>query len=180
MAQRSSATRAGLYHWIELERAGGDLGGDFTYSRALGDVRSVLRLSPASSVTVRLVAGSGTQGTLPAQKRFGLGGVDGLRAHDLNALRGDQLALAQAEYTLGMWALRGEGFEAGLHAIVFVDTGTAWDNPAHRWDVQHQRFTTDGGFGIATSEDDVRLYVARDLAQVGSPFTWSLRLQRPF
>jgi surface antigen Omp85-like protein len=180
MAQRSSSTRAGLYHWIELERAGGELGGDFSYLRVLGDVRSVVRLSPASSLSLRVVGGTCTDGTLPGQKRFGVGGVDGLRARPLNSFQGSQLALAQAEYTLGLWALRGEGFEAGLHAIVFVDTGTAWDNPGNRWDVEHQRFATDGGFGVATSEDDLRLYVARDLSDPDSKLTWSLRLQRPF
>lgn len=180
MAQRSSSTRAGFYHWIELDRAGGQLGGDFTYLRALADVRSVVRLSPASSLSLRVVGGTCADGALPAQKIFGVGGVDGLRAHPLNTFQGNQAALGQAEYTLGLWALRGEGFEAGLHAIVFVDTGTAWDNAGNRWDVQHQHFATDGGLGLATSEDDLRLYVARDLSDPNSPLTWSLRLQRPF
>lgn len=143
-------------------------------------MRSVVRLTPATTLSLRAVAGTTTDGALPNQKRFGLGGVDGLRAHGLNAFQGDQLALAQAEYTLGLWALRGEGFEAGMHAIVFVDAGMAWDNPRGRWDIQHQHWKTDGGFGIATSEDDLRLYVARDLADPDSKFTWSLRLQRPF
>ncbi len=180
LAQRSSSTRAGLYHWIELERAGGELGGDFSYLRVLGDVRSVLRLSPATTLSLRAVGGTCTDGTLPLQKRFGVGGVDGLRAHALNAFQGSQLAAAQAEYTLGLWALRGAGFEAGLHAIAFVDVGTAWDNASNRWDVGKQHFATDGGFGVATSEDDLRLYVARDLSEPDSPLTWSLRLQRPF
>ena len=146
----------------------------------LGDVRSVVRLSPASSLSLRVVGGTCTDGTLPGQKRFGVGGVDGLRGHPLNAFQGSQAAMTQAEYTLGLWALRGEGFEADLHAIVFVDTGTAWDNAGNHWDVQHQHFATDGGLGLATSEDDFRLYVARDLSDPNAPLTWSLRLQRPF
>src|SRR5262249_33592977 len=180
LAQRSSSTRAGIYHWIELERAGGQLGGDFDYTRLLGDVRSVLRLSPATSMSLRGVIGSCADGTLPLQKRFGVGGVDGLRGHDLNAFQGNQMALAQAEYTLGLWALRGNGFEAGLHVITFVDMGTAWDNRGNTWDVKRQHFHTDGGFGLATSEDDLRLYVARDLQDPDAKYVWSLRLQRPF
>jgi acetyl-CoA carboxylase carboxyltransferase component len=69
---------------------------------------------------------------------------------------------------------------AGLHVTTFVDMGTAWDNPHNRWDPQQQRFASDGGFGIATSEDDLRLYVARDLSDPDAPFVWSLRLRRPF
>ena len=97
-----------------------------------------------------------------------------------HAFQGEQLALAQAEYTIGLWALRGAGFEAGLHAIAFVDAGAAWDNAGARWDVEHQHFKTDGGFGLATNDDDLRVYVARDLADPDSKFIWSLRLQRPF
>jgi len=179
LERRSSTSRAGLYHWIEFERSGGGMGGDFDYSRLLADVRSVVRLSPATSLSLRAVVGSGTGGTLPRQKRFGVGGVDGLRGHPLNFETGDQVALAQAEYTIGLWALRGEGFEAGLHAIAFADMGTAWNSP-HRWDVTNQRFTTDVGFGLASTEDDVRIYVARDLSDPSAEYVWSFRLQRPF
>jgi hypothetical protein len=180
LAQRSSSSRAGLYHWIELEKAGGQLGGDFDYTRFLGDVRSVLRLTPATTLSLRGVIGSCADGTLPIQKRFGAGGVDGLRGHQLNDFVGNQVVIGQAEYTIGMWALRGNGFEAGLHAITFVDFGTAWDNPHDRWDVQHQAFQNDGGFGLATSEDNLRVYVARDLSNANAPLVWSLRLRRPF
>jgi hypothetical protein len=90
------------------------------------------------------------------------------------------VVIGQAEYTIGMWALRGNGFEAGLHAITFVDFGTAWDNPHDVWDVQHQAFQNDGGFGLATSEDNLRVYVARDLSNANAPLVWSLRLRRPF
>ncbi len=38
-------------------------------------------------------------------------------------------------------------------SIAFVDAGTAWDSPRNRWDVAHQHFATDGGLGLATSED---------------------------
>ncbi len=180
LARRSAATRAGFYHWVELERAGGDLGGDFDYLRLLADVRSVLRLSPATTLALRGVAGSCADGALPAQKRFPVGGVDGLRAHAFRDRVGDQIALAQAEYTVGLWALRGDWFEAGLHAIAFVDAGTAWSNPARRWDVTRQRFATDVGFGLASGEDGARIYVARDLNERDAGFVWALRLQRPF
>lgn len=180
LERRTTTTRAGLYHWIELERSGGGMGGDFDYTRLLADVRSVVRLSPATSLSLRAVVGSGAGGTLPRQKRFGVGGVDGLRGHALNFETGNQVALAQAEYTMGLWALAAEGFEAGLHAIAFADMGTAWDNPDNRWDVTRQRFTTDVGFGLAFSEDEMRFYVARDLSDPSAEYVWAFRLKRPF
>ena len=180
LARNSRAMRAGLYHWIELERAGGALGGDFRYTRALADLRSVLRLSPGSTLSVRAVCGSKSEGTLPRQKQFTAGGVDGLRAHAIGARRGDQLALGQAEYMVGLWPLAAAGMNLDLQAIAFVDAGTAWSNRDGRWDAGRQHFALDGGFGIATSEDDARIYFARDLKDPHARFVVSFRLRRPF
>lgn len=179
MAHHTRSMRAGLYHWIEVQRAGGGLGGDFDYTRALADVRSVVRLSPAATLALRAVGGSRLAGTLPPQERFTLGGVDGLRAHGIDTFEGDQIALAQAEYTVGLWQLRTRGVEGGLHAIVFVDAGRAWSGD-HGWDLASQRLAVDGGIGLATSEDDVRVTVARNLQDAGSDVVVGFRLNRPF
>lgn len=180
LAHHTQQTRGGFYHWIELQRAGGQLGGDFDYSRALADLRSVVRLSPATTLALRAVGGSKLSGTLPRQEQFAVGGVDGLRAHTIGSFRGDQMALAQAEYTIGLWRVREAGFEGGLHAIVFADAGTAWQGSGDRWDVTRQHFAVDGGFGLSTSEDDVRVTFARNLQDPGSDFVVGLRLNRPF
>lgn len=180
LAHHTRLTRGGFYHWIELQRAGGGLGGDFEYARALADLRSVVRLTPATTLALRTVGGSRLSGRLPLQEQFAAGGVDGLRARPIGSFRGDQIALAQAEYTIGLWRMREGGFERGLHAIVFADAGTAWQGSGGGWDVTRQHFAVDGGFGIATSEDDVRLTFARDLQDPGSDFVVGLRLNRPF
>lgn len=180
LAHRRHSTRAGLYHAIEFDHAGGELGGDFDYRRWLADVRSVLRLSPAVTLTLRAVGGSTLSGTLPRQRRFTLGGADGLRGHATAAFTGSHVALGQAEYAFGLWAVRGKDSSSGLTAIAFVDAGTAWEDPSGRWEVMARRFTTDAGFGLAVGEDDLRVYAARDLQAAGAPIVWSLRLQRPF
>lgn len=180
LMHRTRAMRAGLYHWVEFERAGAGLGGDFDYARALADVRSVIRLSPATTLLLRGVAGTNLTGTLPAQKRFVTGGVDGLRAHPFGVFSGDRLALAQAEYVLGLWQLKHAPFEGGLQVIAFVDAGRAWDQPGSGFDLARQHVACDGGFGISTGDDDVRLYFARDLQDPDSDFVVTLRLQRPF
>lgn len=174
-----SHPHAGLYHWVEAERAGGGLGGDFTYTRLLGDVRGVLRLSPATTLLLRVVAGHTASGSLPAQKQFPLGGVDGLRAHPFAAFRGDQLALVQAEYVIGLWRLRTGAFEGGLHAIAFVDAGRAWSDP-DGWGLGRQQLAVDGGVGVATAEDNLRVYFAKNLQRAGSDIVISVRLNRPF
>ena len=180
LAHRTALTRAGLYHWAQLERAGAGLGGDFTYTRALLDLRGVLRMSPAATLSLRTVAGSTLAGELPRQREFTLGGVDGLRAHRIDHYRGNQMALAQAEYTIGLWRISSDLFEGGLHAIVLADVGHAWDGPSGRWDMLRQPMEADGGIGLSTSEDNVRVYAARNLKRSGADVVVSLRLQRSF
>jgi len=179
VTESSYRTRAGFYHWIEFEHAGGSLGGDFDFTRALADVRSVLRLSPATTLSTRGVFGTTATGSLPLQSQFTAGGVDGLRAHAFSQYRGDQMAMAQAEYDVGLWQMRSPGVPGGLHAIAFLDMGLAWFNPDHLWDVGNQHFAADGGFGFATAEDGLRVYFAKNLQTSGS-FVTSFRLQRPF
>ena len=180
--ERHARHSVGFYHWIEFENAGHGLGGDFEYQRALADLRTVIRLSPGTRLNLRAVGGSGLSGDLPSQRTFTIGGVDGLRAHSFGAFRGDQVALAQAEYTVGFGGLgRSRHFDfEGLHAIVFVDAGNAWTSPGHDWDPDRQHYALDGGFGLGTNEDDLRIYFARDLRDPGSDFVISARLQRPF
>ena len=179
-AHATRHTHAGVYHWFEAEWAGHRLGGDFDYTRILGDLRSVVRLSPATTLMLRVAAGHTASGTLPSQKEFPLGGVDALRGHAFGEFRGDQIALAQAEYTVGLWRLRARRFEGGLHAIAFVDAGQAWSDPRHGWDLGDQRIGVDGGFGLATGEDNLRVYMAKNLQDSGSDLVLSVRLHRPF
>jgi len=180
LARRTHRTRAGLYHWIEFQRAGAGMGGDFDFARLLADVRSVIRLSPASTLSLRGVGGSTFDGTLPSQKHFIAGGVDGLRAHPFGLYRGDQMLMGQAEYAVGFWPVRSGIFEGGLYAIVFADIGRAWFGPEGTWDVDRQHMETDAGIGLATSDDGLRLYFAKNLREPGSDLVISLRLQRPF
>jgi len=180
LAHRTKRTRAGLYHWIEFERAGGGLGGDFDYTRALADVRSTVRLSPSNSLALRGVIGTTFDGALPLQKQFPLGGVDGLRAHAFAQYQGDQLALAQIEYIIGPMGWRWDVLEFGVHLLTFVDVGRAWSNPGHAWDVQNQHIQADGGVGLSTSDDNLRVTWAKNLRDTDSDFVFQLRLQRPF
>lgn len=169
----------GFHHWIELEAAGQGLGGDFDYRRLLTDLRSVIRLSPAMTLSLRGVAGTALRGILPPQRAFTVGGVDGLRAHSFAAFRGDQVALGQLEYSAAIGRIRSGEYENGLHAIAFVDAGHAWSHP-EQWDVGAQHFAVDGGFGLATAEDNLRIYFAKNLQDPASDFVISARLQRPF
>ena len=179
VAKRTPRSRSGLYHWIEFESAGGALGGDFDYSRALADVRSVLRLSPATTLTLRGVGGSALHGAVPVQRQFTLGGVDGLRAHAFGSYRGDRVALAQLEYSIGVHAFGTRMLAAGPQVLLFLDSGTAWSRAAGG-SLIAQRFATDGGVGLATADDDMRLTWSKNLQEPDSGVMMRLSLQRPF
>ncbi len=179
-ARSGRRVRAGLYHWIEIERTGHGMGGDFEYTRALADLRSVVRLSPSGTFAIRLVAGHTADGTLPRQREFVAGGPDGLPAHAVDAFRGNRLALGQAEYDVGLWSLSEGRMEEGLHALAFVDVGRAWNQAGSGFDLARQKPAADAGFGLATADDELRLEFAKNLQDMGRDFAVHLRLQRPF
>ena len=178
--RRARPAHAGLYHWIELERAGAGLGGDFDYARALADLRGVLRLTPGAILVLRAAAGTTTTGALPPQKEFTLGGVDGLRAHAFARYRGEQLLLGQAEGTVALPFPGRDAAHAGPHVIAFVDAGDAWTSDSHAWDPARRQIKVDGGLGLTTAEDNMRIYVARNLQRARASAVFSVRLQRPF
>jgi hypothetical protein len=180
LVYRTRSTRAGLYHWIEIERAGASLGGDHEYTRALADARSILRLSPATTLSLRSVIGSTLAGVLPRQRQFVAGGVDGLRAHSFSEFRGDQLALAQIEYAASLWPYVRGWMNGGFQVLLFADAGLAWSNSEHHWDLGRQHAAIDGGIGIASAEDHLRVYFARDLRANNGATLVQLRLQKPF
>ena len=180
LARRRQRGRSGLYHWIELERSGGRvLGGDFDYTRVLADVRSILRVLPGSTVTLRAVGGSTLEGRLPRQREFVIGGVDGLRAHAFGAFRGDRVALGQAEWSMGLRVPGARSREQGPRALAFLDSGTAWDR-ATLGELAEQHFALDGGVGLATPDDELRITVARNLQVPDSGIVVAMRLNRPF
>jgi len=169
----------GVYHWGEVEWAGHGMGGDFQYRRALGDVRGYVRLSPGQLLALRVTAGSALEGALPLQKQFTVGGVDGLRAHAFDQYRGDQMMLGQAEYSVSLWRPR-SGWGGALQFITFVDSGKAWNTASQGYELDRQRMPVDGGLGLATGEDEFRVYFAKNLQEPSSNFLVSVRLQRAF
>jgi hypothetical protein len=170
--------RPGFSHWIEIDRAAHGMGGDFDYVRAIADLRGVIRLSPTTSLALRGVAGHTPDGTLPRQKEFTLGGPDGLRAHPLDAFRGNRAALGQAEYDVSLWRVHGVG--GGLHALAFTDVGTAWNASGSSYDLAHQKMAVDGGFGLALSDNSLNVCFARDLQDFDKDFSILVRFERPF
>ena len=148
--------------------------------RGLADLRSVLRLTPGTVLVLRAAGGTTTAGALPPQKLFTLGGVHGLRARPFGRFRGEQFVLGQTECTVALphpWRAKAR---SGLHAIAFVDAGDAWTSAGRAWAPADRHLHVDGGLGLTTAEDNMRVYVARNLQKRHAAAVVSVRLQRPF
>jgi hypothetical protein len=111
---------------IEVASAG-RLGGDFTFTRAIVNLRADRELGPRHVLDTRVIVGV-TGGTPPLPKRFALGGLGTLRGYGLKELAGDDMALLNVEWS----------FDAGNpipRFILFYDGGIAWSetNRDDRW-----------------------------------------------
>ena len=119
---------------MSVEAAGGGLGGDFTYTRYLADLRAYFSSGPTQIVKSRLLLGTtGGDAYLPFQRTFAIGGIGTLE-------RGKEILLEQGENRVpalsvplmmsnaapGMLAMRygllGDG--SGLHHIWGMSGGT--------------------------------------------------------
>jgi hypothetical protein len=136
----------------EIEIAGGSLGGDFTYTRALAELGVNSPLSPRMNVAYRVMGGVGSQ-SLPFQQQFFVGGPGTLKAFPLkkNESGGNVLLLANIEY--------GVELTGAFRLLLFQDVGNAWRD---RSTLGRQKILMDLGVGIVSG--DLRLYIARDVS----------------
>lgn len=110
-----------------LEVADADaLGGDFTFRRLTGQVRGAHRVSARQTLLGRLLFGVGSD-TLPAQRRFALGGMGTLRGRDTKAFAGgDSQLMVTVEHAFepaGLWPAVIGFYDGGRIAIDGVGSG---------------------------------------------------------
>jgi len=162
----------GQWHRLYLKQAGQGLGGDYDFTKWKLDSRNYIVLSANQFLDYRVMAG-GMLGperqTLPVQERFRLGGLGTMRAHDFKSLSGDEMFLMNIEY--------GVEVKSDFQALVFVDTGNAWEREEPFFE---QRLDLDAGVGIRSSDGDVGLYFARDLRDRGRKAKFTFRIRRTF
>jgi hypothetical protein len=159
----------GVLVTVAMENAGGDIGGDFYFTTLMFDARNYVKLSPYQFLRYHFKLNTRTQGTLPLQREFYVGGIGTLRGHDYKELTGDQMVLGSLEY--GAYATR----KIGIYA--FVDTGKAWYGDGGFTD---QRLELDVGIGVEFLCHQTQVYAARDVKESGSPILVGLRLNRTF
>jgi outer membrane protein insertion porin family len=105
------------------------LGGDYDFTRYIGNVRTHHELSPRLILDTRLVAGA-TGGRPPYFKRFFLGGAGTLRGYDAKQFDGTDMAV----FTLETSYLLPSRYLPSV--IPFYEGGRTWGeaaNPAEKW-----------------------------------------------
>jgi hypothetical protein len=172
------------------EFAGKSSNTDFGFHQYMLDVRRYQPLGRYDNVNVRLRVGT-SEGTLPVQKAFELGGLSTVHAYPFKYDVGNRMVLMNAEYIVNGDILHDvkfwpSWFMRGLNVLLLADAG--WMNTVPStsgWsdgfgEMQPKHFRSNLGVGIATRNGSVRLaYVwPTDGSDRGGRFIF--RLSRPF
>lgn len=152
---------------------GQGLGGDFDFSRYVGDVRAYTRLTRETGLNVRLRAGF-TEGSVPLQKAFTLGGAGSVRAYNQNVFLGTRMLLANVELAL---------YEPDLMDWLFDDMAifgifdAGWTNSSGRNEFSMDDVIPAAGFGLSFDDRTFRLEIAWPLRDLGTGLEPSLWLR---
>ncbi|MCX7729722.1 MAG: BamA/TamA family outer membrane protein [Candidatus Caldatribacterium sp.] len=121
--------REGWYCTLQVEFAGGFLGGDYNYTKYVLDARNYINAGENAVLALRLLGGIADR-ELPSFEKFSVGGVNTLRGYDLYEFQGEKMLVANLEYRLEV--------AKNTQLVIFGDAGYAWDldEPVHLDDVK--------------------------------------------
>jgi len=164
---------------VRLEaEIGQGLGGDFDFSRFVGDVRSYVMLTQDTGLSLRFRGGF-TEGTVPVQKAFTMGGVGSVRSYNQNSFLGTRMLMANAELALYEPAILDE-LIGDMAILGLFDAG--WTNSFGTNSFEMDDVIASAGFGLAFDDRAFRLEVTWPTKDVGTgmqPSVW-LRIAPSF
>lgn len=175
---RYSQPRGAIFR-AEVE-VGEGLGGDFSFTRYLGDVRFHLPTSRYSTLSFRFRGGISSD-EAPLQKQFTLGGVGSSLAYPQNAFLGTRMALGNVEYSMADVTLF-DDFLEDINLFGFFDA--MWVNSIGGTNTFDMDDVLPGaGLGISLDDRFLRLELAwplrSEFAGTKEPTLW-LRLNPKF
>lgn len=157
---------------------GQSYGGDFDFNRYIGDVRAYIHTGRDMGLALRFRGGT-SEGRLPLQKQFSIGGAGSVRAYPQNVFRGSDMLLANAE--LSFYDVDPlDGIFDGVTLFALADAG--WTNGLANRDFDMDDVIPSAGFGVALDDRQIRLELAWPLRDMGTglePTLW-LRLNPTF
>ena len=185
---------SGWYARLSVESSTKKLKSDFSFNQYILEIRRYQRLSHWERLDLRVKAAT-SEGTVPLQKRFHLGGISTLRAFNYRSLNaggygGDRMLLLNVEYNINPRMFHFPlNIGDDLHYIVFFDMGKVWNgadvSTEDRWDkgfehLKLNRFKTDLGFSLTNPSGRFRLNIAKRLDTSYKAWKVSFRISKPF
>jgi hypothetical protein len=147
----------------ELSEAGA-FGSDFDFRRHIVTGRARLAISEHQTFGIRAIGGW-SDGVLPPQRQFAVGGIGSVHGYDFKEQVGDTLALVNLEYELG-WrhGLRGIGFfDAGRATVRSMSGVPTVPDPAWLkgvgWGIGLGDFRVDFGYKVDAVPSSLRVVV---------------------
>lgn len=131
--------------------AGHGLGGDFDYFKFVVENRLYYKVGHAHVIAVRLMGGI-SDGDMPYNDLFTLGGADTLRGYEDDEFRGDKMYLGTVEYRYPI--------AKKVQGVFFVDAGNAWGGTDKvPWYHDNDELHVAGGLGfrVTTPIGPIRL-----------------------
>lgn len=159
---------SGWYNRLEIEKAGGNLGEEFWFSRYLLTIIRYQPLTFRQFLNLRMIYGH-SDDDLPLQKLFFLGGIGTLRGYRFKEFYGNKMFLANVEYVADF-------HRSGFQGVVFVDVGKT---QLSKDIFDSSPFKTGVGIGIKTGHE-FRLDIAKRLDDFEAPLQVTFRVSKMF
>jgi len=178
--------RYGWYGKLSMEMSNSKLKSDFYFNQYIFELRHYLPISRNERLDMRMKLGS-SEGDLPLQKLFELGGISSLRGFQFKEFTGDRLILANFEYVLSPSVFdRDFLFFDDVRLILFSDIGNSWfaENDL-KWlnGFEHLKFTdmkSDIGIALSSWDGTIRLNIAKRTDTNHDPMVLTFRIAKPF
>ncbi len=176
----------GVYLNLNAEKSAPNfLGGEFDFERYMAEVQFFVPITFGESLRLRGMAGT-SQGYLPLQKNFELGGISTLRGFDYKEFSGTRMVLANIEYVVSSGLFRGFLGLDELNFIIFGDAGDVWSgSPAETITESFRPLRIDNlksaiGIGFSDHDGNIRLNIAKRTDRSDNAIEVFFRLNQPF
>jgi Omp85 superfamily domain len=172
---------------IESSTKGG-LNSDFSFNQYTLELRRYQNFGYKERLDMRLKIGS-SEGVLPLQKKYQIGGLSTLRGFGYKDFQGDRMLLANFEYNLNPRIFSTDLlFLDELNYVIFYDIGDAWDSNPVKDDQWYEGFSklrltelnSDLGLALTFNNGNYRISMAKRLDTGRRSLNFIFRIIKPF
>ncbi len=178
--------RRGWYGKLSMEMSNSGLNSDFYFNQYIVELRHYIPISRSERLDFRTKLGS-SEGDLPGQKLFELGGISTLRGFQFKEFAGDRMIMANVEYVLSPSVFNRDFlFFDDIRMIFFGDIGSTWFSPENsKWTdgFNHLKFNdmkSDIGIALSSWDGTIRLNLAKRTDTNVDPMVLTFRIAKPF